>query len=413
MGSSRTRCVICALQGDHLRCLSYGLAVSSGWTKGRITDQDAVAESIRAAVADAERGAKVSVEAATLGIGGRAIHGAQGRGLYEFGRPREIDADDLAYAVELGADVALERDRMILHVAPQDFILDGRAGFRQPTKGVCSRLEANVHLVTGSTQEHQALIASAHLAHLPVEETVFEPMAAAYACVGPEERARGVAIVDIGLESSGLVVYDGEKLILASSIPVTADHFTRDIAWMLKVDYEDAESLKQQYGCAMLGLTAESTLIEIPSPEGRPPREAHRSELIDVLDARADQLFGFVRAEIQRAGMDRSLLEGVAAHRRRRAAARHVGYGGEEARLHRVFGLGERGRRLAGGAAQPGVGHRRRPGDVFGEVEAAPAAAGAQPGPHGIGDAMSDLLKKAGHAQRERYRGGNPWHSMH
>ena len=343
-----------------------------------------MAESIRAAVADAERGAKVSVEAATLGIGGRSIHGAQGRGLYEFGRPREIDPDDLTYAVELAADVALERDRMMLHVAPQDFVLDGRAGFRKPTRGVCSRLEANVHLVTASVQEHQALIASAHLAHLPVEETVFEPMAAAYACVGPEERARGVAVVDIGLESSGLVVYDGEKLILASSIPVTADHFTRDIAWMLKVAYEDAESLKQQYGCAMLGLTAESTLIEIPSPDGRPSREAHRSELIEVLDARADQLFGFVRAEIQRAGMDRNLLEGVRAHRRRRAAARHVGYGGEEARLHGVSGFRQRDRRLAGGAAQPGVGHRCRPGDVFGEVEAAPAAAGPQPGPYGV-----------------------------
>src|SRR5689334_13629798 len=311
VGSSRTRCVICAIEDQRLRCLSFGLAGSSGWTKGRINDQEAVAESIRAAVADAERGARVSVDAATLGIGGRSIHGAHGRGLYEFGRPRELDADDLGYAVELGADVALERDRMVLHVAPQDFILDGRAGFRRPTRGVCSRLEANVHLVTGSVQEHQALIASAHLAHLPVEETVFEPMAAAYACLGPEERARGVAIVDVGLESSGLVVYDGERLVLASSIPVTADHFTRDIAWMLKVSYEDAECLKQQYGCAMLGLTAESTLIEVPSREGRPPREAHRSELIEVLDARADQLFGFVRAEIQRAGMDRSLLEGV------------------------------------------------------------------------------------------------------
>ena len=103
VGSSRTRCVICSIQGQHLRCLSYGLAISSGWTKGRITDQDAVAESIRAAVADAERGAKVSVEAATLGLGGRSIHGAQGRGLYEFGRPREIDADDLAYAAAIGS----------------------------------------------------------------------------------------------------------------------------------------------------------------------------------------------------------------------------------------------------------------------------------------------------------------------
>ena len=360
VGSSRTRAVICALDGDHIRCLSYGLAVSAGWTKGRITDQDAVAESIRAAVADAERGAGVSVEAATLGMGGRAIHGAQGRGLYEFGRPREIDQDDLIYAVELASDVALERDRMLLHVAPQDFILDGRAGFRRPTKGVCSRLEANVHLVTASVQEHQALIASAHLAHLPVEETVFEPMAAAYACVGPEERARGVAVIDIGLESSGLVVYDGEKLILAASIPVTADHFTRDIAWMLKVSYEDAESLKQQYGCAMLGLTSESTLIEIPSPEGRMPREAHRSELIEVLEARADQLFSFVRAEIQRAGHGSQSSRRRPAHRRRSDAARHVGHGREEARLHRLPGSGEGNRRLARGAAQSGVGHGRR-----------------------------------------------------
>src|ERR1700736_3908645 len=160
VGSSRTRCVICALEGQRIRCLSYGLSVSSGWTKGLITDQDGVAESIHAAVADAERGAKASVEAATLGMGGRTIHGAQGRGLYEFGRPREIDSDDLVYAVELASDVALERDRMVLHVAPQDFVLDGRAGFRRPTKRVCSRLESNVHLVTASLQEHQALIAA-------------------------------------------------------------------------------------------------------------------------------------------------------------------------------------------------------------------------------------------------------------
>src|SRR5579862_1076352 len=147
-GSSRTRCVICALDGDQIRCISYGLAASSGWTKGRISDQEAVAESLRAAVADAERGAHVSVEAATIGVGGAAIRGMQSRGLYEFGRPREIDQDDLVYAVEIASDVALERDRMILHALPQDFILDGRAGFRKPNKGVCSRLEANVHIVT-------------------------------------------------------------------------------------------------------------------------------------------------------------------------------------------------------------------------------------------------------------------------
>lgn len=311
VGSSRTRCIVCALEEDRLRCLSYGLSSSAGWTRGRITDQEAVAHSIREAVHDAERGAGVSVESVTIGIGGTFIRGAQGRDVYGFGRPREIEASDLTYAIEMACDVALERDRMLLHALPQDFTLDGRPGFRKPVKSVCTRLEANVHLITASIQEHNALVAAAHLAHLAVEETVFEPMAAAYACVLPEERARGVAVVDLGLESTGMVVYDGDRLLLAANVPVTSDHLTRDIAYMFRISYEDAECLKQQYGCAMMGLASENSLIEVPSPEERGPREARRADLIEILEARADQLFGYVHAEIQRAGMDRNLLEGV------------------------------------------------------------------------------------------------------
>lgn len=310
-GSLRTRCVICALEGDRLRYLGHGLASSQGWAKGRIVDQDAVAESIRAAVTDAERGARVAVDAVTLGIGGSHIHGAQSRGLYEFGRPREIGQEDLTYAAELATEVRLERDRMLVHVLPQDFTLDGRAGYRKPYKGVCSRLEANVHIVTGSAQEHQALVNSAHLAHLAVEETVYEPLAAAYACLLPEDRARGVAVLDLGMHSTGLVIYDGEAVQLASSIPVWSDHFTRDVASVFKITYEDAESLKQQYGCALLGLSSDSSLIEVPSPEGRAPREARRGELIEILEARAEELFQYVLSEVQRAGMERSLYEGI------------------------------------------------------------------------------------------------------
>lgn len=310
-GSSRTRCVIGLLEGDSLRCLSFGLATSAGWVKGRISDQEAVAHSIREAVQDAERGAGVSVESITMGIGGSSVRGANARDVYGFGRPREVEASDLAYAVEMACDVTLERDRMILHALPQDFTLDGRPGFRKPIKNVCTRLEANVHLVTTSRQEHDSLIAAAHLAHLAVEETVFEPMAAGYASVMPDERTRGVAVIDLGLDSTGLVIYDGDRCVLASNVPVTSDHLTRDIAYMFKVSYEDAECLKQQYGCAMMGLTSESSLIEVPSPEGRGQREARRSELIEILEARADQLFTYVRTEIQRSGMDHHLLEGV------------------------------------------------------------------------------------------------------
>jgi cell division protein FtsA len=310
-GSARTRCVICSIENGGIRYLAHGLAPAAGWSKGRVSDPVAVAESIRAAVTDAELGAQVSVDALTVGIGGAEVRGAQSRGLYEFGRPRELAADDLEYAVELAADVRLERDRTLLHVLPQHFTLNGRAGFRRPQKSVCSRLEAHVHIVTASVQEHQALVAAAHLAHLAVEETVYEPLAAAYACVQPEARARGVALLDMGIQSSDLVIYDGDAMLLAASVPVWGDHLTRDIAAIFKVTYEDAECLKQEYGCALLGLTADSSLIEVPSAEGRPSREARRSELNEILEARAEELFLYVRAELQRVGMERHLFEGI------------------------------------------------------------------------------------------------------
>ncbi|MBV9399109.1 MAG: cell division protein FtsA [Bryobacterales bacterium] len=310
-GSLWTRCLICALEGEYLRYLAHGVAPSAGWAKGRISDPEAAGESIRAAIMDAERGARINVEAATLGIGGEHVHGAQSRGLYEFGRPREVSPEDLSYAAEMASEVHLEPGRMLLHVLPQDFVLDGRAGYRKPHKGICSRLEANVHLVTAAAQEHHALVAAAHMAHLEVEETVFEPIAAAYACLLPEDRTSGVALLDIGLHASGLVIYDGDAVQLAASIPIAGDHFTRDIAAIFKVTYEDAECLKNEYGCAILGLTSDSTWIEVPSPEGKGPREARRGELIEILEARAEELFLHALGEIQRAGMDRKLLDGI------------------------------------------------------------------------------------------------------
>jgi cell division protein FtsA len=259
----------------------------------------------------AERSGQVSIDAAVVGVGGTTVRSSNSRGLYEFGRPREIDPGDLGYAVELASRVRLEDDRLLLHVVPQDFTLDGRAGYRNPKGSTCSRLEANVHVITTSTLEHQALVGAVHLSHLAVEETVFEPMAAAYASVLQEDRSRGVAVVDIGASSTELVVYDGETLLLASSLPVSADHFTRDVAFGLTVSYEDAENLKREYGCAILGLTSDNSLIELPSNEGRAMREATRRHLNEILEARAEELFLYVRNEFAKVGMEQALLEGI------------------------------------------------------------------------------------------------------
>lgn len=311
-GSSRTRCVVCLLEDGYMRFLGFGASPSAGWSRGRLADYHAYAESVRAALKEAEIVSGVQVDEVCAGIGGASIQGGNARGVYEYGRPRQIENDDLALAVERATRVRLEDDRMLLHVFPQDFTVDGRAGFRNPRGALChSRLEANVHVITASTQEHQWLVAAIHEAHLAVEETVFEPVAAAYAAVLPEDRSRGVALVDIGTNSTDLAIYDADALLLAGSIPIGGDHFTRDVAWLLKVSYADAERLKQEYGCALLGLTADNSLIEIPSPEGRPLREARRKELNEILEARAEELFQYVRVELAKVGMEQALLEGI------------------------------------------------------------------------------------------------------
>lgn len=310
LGSTTTRVVISLLEEDSIRFLGYGEAPVHAWSRSRLAEPAALADSIRFALHEAERRAQASPESAVIGIGG-SVEGMNSRGLYEFGRRREIEADDLRYSIELGARVRLEDDRQVLQICPQDFTVDGRAGYRNPKGILCARLEANVHVVTASTHEHEAIISALHQAHLAADESIFEGVAAAYATVIPEDRARGVAVVDIGAQSTHLAVYDGDALLLALSIPVASDHMTRDVSWLLKVNYEDAENLKRQYGCAVTGLVSDNTFIDVPTAEGRGVREAPLRQLNEILEARAEEIFERIQTEILRVGMEQSLLEGV------------------------------------------------------------------------------------------------------
>ena len=310
LGSSSTRLVICALEGTGVRFLGHGEAPVQAWNKGRIADPEALANSIRFALNEAEDRANVSLDSALVGLGG-TVAGMNSRGLYEFGRRREIEAGDLRYAIELAARLRVEDERQVLQVCPQDFTLDGRAGYRNPKGILGSRLEANVHIVTYALAEHQAIISAVHQAHLAVEETVFEGIAAAYACVVPEDRARGVAVIDIGSQSTDVALYDGDALLLATSVSLGADHFTRDLSWLFKVSYDYAENLKREYGSANAGDVLGNSIVELPTPEGRGTREANRRELNEVLEARAEELFDRIYEEVLRVGMEQSLLEGA------------------------------------------------------------------------------------------------------
>lgn len=311
LGGARSRCVICLLDNGRIRFLGCGQVESYGWAKGKIADQKAAADSTLEAMREAERQARVSVESAVVGIGGPTVRGANARGVIELGRPREIEQRDVNRAVNRASFVQLMDDRMVLQLFPQDFVVDDHPGHRDPRGMLASRLEANVHLITTSTQEHNSVVGAVNMAHLVVEETVFEPVAACYAAVLPEDRREGVALVDVGAQSTDLVVYYGDALQLATTLPLCADHFTRDLAVGLCVSFEDAELIKRQFGCAVSASTRESSVVELPAPENREPREAPRRLLNQILEARAYELFKYVARELARVGMERALIGGV------------------------------------------------------------------------------------------------------
>jgi cell division protein FtsA len=310
-GSSYTRCVIGILENGTVRFLGAGLAPSDGWAKGRITDQRAVAESMLNAVREAEQQAQCMAERTVLGIGGPTVRGGHSRATVEFGRRREIDQRDVTRVIEKASRVQLNEDRMVLHVSLQDFTVDDHPGHRDPRGIVATRLEANIYLITCSEQEHDLLVAAANQGHVEVEETVFEPLAACYASVMPDERREGVALLDIGQHSTELVVYQGDALTLVGSLPVGGHQFTTDVAWGLKTTAADANLLKEEYGSAISAHTPDRSLIEVPSREGHESREAPLKRLNAILEARATELFRLIRRDLSEAQVDQSLLGGT------------------------------------------------------------------------------------------------------
>jgi cell division protein FtsA len=284
---------------------------SQGWLKGRIANQSEVSDSILAALREAEKSADVSVESAVVGIGGPTVRGANARGAVDLGYTREIDQRDVSKAVDRALKVQMPDDRMILQLFPQDCVVDGHPGHRDPRNMMASQLELNVHLLIGAQQEHHSLVGAVNQAHLMVEETVFEAFASWYACVPEDDRREGLVVVDIGAHSTELVVYYGESMHLASTVPVCGDHFTRDLAQGLMLSFDDAERVKLDYGCAVSHDSPDNILVELPTPDNREPRYAKRRFLNEVLEARAEELFRFVRAELARVSMEYALVGGV------------------------------------------------------------------------------------------------------
>ena len=312
-GSTQTRCIISTLEDDRLRFLGYGRVPSQGWSKGRIADAQAVSASILEAVVAAEKMAGVTVETVVAGIGGPTVRGANSRGHWDLNRPREITRNDVTKAIGRATRKQLAEDRMIMQILPQDFVVDDHPGFHDPRKMMATSMEANVHIVTGSILEHNNLIGAVNNAHLSVDETVCESIAACYASVLPDDRREGVVLLDIGQHSSELVCYYGDSAQVVNTLRICGDHFSRDLAHALRLPIEEAIQVKEQFGSAIADGTAENSVVELQTSEtpGRAGREAPRKLINNILESRAVELFEMVRAELTHVGMQRAITSGI------------------------------------------------------------------------------------------------------
>ncbi len=312
-GSSYTRVIIGLVAENRLKFLGCGCAPSTGWAKSRIVDQQAASRCILAAVEQAEAMAGVHVETAVTGVGGLSVRGASNKGRVDLTRPREIEQRDVNRAMERAMKVQLQEDRMLLHVLPQAFVVDDNEDCEDPRQMMATRLVANAHLVTMSAHEHNTVTGAVNLAHLAVDETVYEPIASCYASVLPEERVGGIVVVDIGAHSTEMVCYFGDSVQLAATIRICGDHFSRDIAFALHVPLEDGALVKEEFGSAIAAGTAENSVVELPFRDdtGRESREVPRLLVNRILESRAQELFGMVKEELTAAGLYPALANGI------------------------------------------------------------------------------------------------------
>jgi cell division protein FtsA len=304
-GSAKT----CALAAEvtpsgKLRCIALGRAESKGWRKGLIVNLDAVVASIRKAVEEAEQTLGAPVESAVVGLGASQIKGLNSRGgITISSRQREIQRDDVRKALEVARTISLPGDFDVVHVVPQEFLLDSQDGIRDPVGMVGSRLEVNVHVVTAAKGALTNLITAVNRAGLEVEDTVLEPMAAAEACLNSDERELGVVLLDIGSGSTDAVVFEHGALRHSFSIPIGGDHFTNDVAVGLRTPVADAETIKRSFGVATKLLVGDNTFVEVPSVGDRPSVQKPQRLLAEIIEPRAQELLERVRDELRRTGL--------------------------------------------------------------------------------------------------------------
>src|SRR5271154_4377102 len=304
VGSAMTRVLVAELHDGALRYRGHGIADSTGMRKGLISELKQAAHCINKAATSAETMAQGTIDKCVVGIGGAHIRGLNSRGGVSLGtRLREITREDVRAAVDRARSVSLPSDREIIHLLPQQFILDEQPGIHDPVGMVGNRLEVNLHISTCSASAAQSVITCANKAGLEISDTVFEAIAAAEATVSADERELGAGLLDIGAASTELVVFFEGAVAHTAVVPLGGDHFTNDLAVGLHMSVQEAEAIKVDYGHCVVTSVPSSSELELIADGTQVIRTIKQRYLSEILEPRARELFHLVRENLRQGGV--------------------------------------------------------------------------------------------------------------
>ena len=305
---------VCAIVGeeteDGVDIIGVGTYPSKGLRKGVVVNIDATVEAIRRAVEEAELMAGCDIAAVYAGISGSHIEGLNSHGIVAI-KEKEVKETDVARVIDAAQAVALPLDREVIHVLPQEYIVDHQDGIKDPMGMNGVRLEAKVHMVSASIASGQNIIKCANRCGLSVEALVLEPLAASRTVLSADEKELGVVMIDIGGGTTDIVVFSGGSLVYTSVLPLGGNHVTNDIAVGLRTPAVEAERIKQKYGCALGSMVRADETIEVPSVGGRKPRVLPRQILTEIIEPRLEELFSLVKKRLRDSGVEEALGSGV------------------------------------------------------------------------------------------------------
>ncbi|MCC6207748.1 MAG: cell division protein FtsA [Gammaproteobacteria bacterium] len=311
IGTSKVVAIVCEVtENDEIEIIGIGSHPSRGLKKGVVVNIESTVQSIQRAVEEAELMAGCEIHSVYTGIAGSHIRSINSHGIVAI-RDEEVAPGDVERVIDAARAVAIPADQKMLHILPQEFIIDNQEGIMEPVGMSGVRLEAKVHIVTGAVSAAQNIIKCVRRCGLEVDDIILEQLASSYAVLTDDEKGLGVCLVDIGGGTTDIAVFTDGSIRHTAVIPIAGDQVTNDIAVALRTPTQYAEEIKIKYGCALTQLANPNETIEVPGVGERKPRRLARQTLAEVVEPRYDELFTLVQAELRRSGFENLIASGV------------------------------------------------------------------------------------------------------